>query len=58
MAGYTVLKGRESVKKLNQGNENVRFTDSTAKVAGIINGGTAQAMSKGSKAKSCKNCGS
>lgn len=57
MAGYDVLKGRQDVQKLNQGNGTVRFTDSTAKVAGVINGGTAPAMSKGSKSKSCKGCG-
>lgn len=55
MAGYTPLKGREDVKKLNQGNNGVRFTDSTAKVAGIINGGVMPAASKGSD-RGCTGC--
>lgn len=55
MAGYTPLKGREDVKKLNQGNNGVRFTDSTAKVAGIINGGVMPAASKGSN-RGCTDC--
>lgn len=54
---YTPLKGRGDVKKLNEGNNGVRFTDSTAKVAGIITGGHLPASSKGVKGKGCSGCG-
>lgn len=57
MAGYTPLKGRENVKKLSEGNGGVRFTDSTAKVAGIITGGVMPSASKAKKGD-CSSCGS
>lgn len=53
---YTPLKGRENVKKPSEGNSGVRFQDSTAKVAGILNGGVMPSASRGSKG-GCKSCG-
>lgn len=54
---YTPLKGRENVKKLNEGNNGVRYTDSTAKVAGIIIGGVMPSASRGVKRSGCRSCG-
>lgn len=53
---YTPMKGRENVKKPNTGNGGVRFTDSTAKVANILNGGMMPSASRGGKG-GCKSCG-
>ncbi|WP_179108115.1 hypothetical protein [Rodentibacter pneumotropicus] len=53
---YTPLKERENVKKRNEGNNGVRYTDSTAKVAGIIHGGMMPSAGKGSK-RGCSSCG-
>lgn len=56
---YTPLKGRENVKKLSDGNSGVRLQDSTAKVAGILNGGAAPSSNKGRQGNKsgCTGCG-